>query len=36
LLEAALISRTRGNQKLETPHLMVSYQPPVESQYART
>ena len=36
LLEAALISRTRGNQKLETPHLAVSYQAPAESQYART
>jgi hypothetical protein len=36
LLEAALISRAHGNQKIDTPHLMVSYQPPSESQYART
>ena len=36
ILEACLNSRHRLNQRLETPHLAVSYQPPSESQYART
>jgi hypothetical protein len=36
LLEACLSSRHRLNQRLETPHLGITYQPPAESQYART
>jgi hypothetical protein len=36
ILEACLNSRHRLNQRLETPHLAVSYRPPAESQYART
>jgi hypothetical protein len=36
MLEACLRSRHRLNQRLETPQLAVSYQPPAESQYART
>jgi hypothetical protein len=36
LLEAALKSKHRLNQRLETPQLAVSYRPPAESQYART
>jgi hypothetical protein len=36
LLEACLHSRHRLNQRLETPQLAISYQPPAESQYART
>lgn len=36
LLESCLESRHRLNQRLETPHLAVSYQPPAESQYTRT
>jgi hypothetical protein len=36
LLEACLNSRHRLNQRLETPHLGINYQPPAESQYART
>jgi hypothetical protein len=36
ILEAALNSRHRLNQRLETPHLAVSYRPPTESQHART
>jgi hypothetical protein len=36
LLEACLNSRHRLNQRLETPQLAVSYQPPAESQYAHT
>ena len=32
----AMISRYRVNQRLETPQLAVKYQPPAESQYART
>src|SRR6266851_744639 len=36
ILEACLNSRSRQNQKIETPHLAaVHYQPPTESQYAR-
>jgi hypothetical protein len=33
LLEACLNSRHHLNQKLETPHLNATYQPPTESQY---
>jgi hypothetical protein len=36
LLEACLQSRHKLNQRLETPQLAISYQPPVESQYARS
>lgn len=37
ILESCLNSRARQNQKIETPHLMaVHYQPPTQSQYART
>jgi hypothetical protein len=36
MLEACLDSRLRLNQRLETPQLAVSYQAPIESQYART
>ncbi|MGC1871168.1 MAG: hypothetical protein WA700_09440 [Acidobacteriaceae bacterium] len=36
LLEACLASRHRLNQRLETPQLAIRYQPPAESQYART
>jgi hypothetical protein len=35
VLEACLHSRHKLNQRLETPQLAVSYQPPAESQYAR-
>ncbi|MGH9406952.1 MAG: hypothetical protein ACRD3D_14115 [Terriglobia bacterium] len=34
LLEACLESKRRLNQRLETPHLSLSYRPPAESQYA--
>jgi hypothetical protein len=34
LLEACLTSRHKLNQRLETPHLRIHYQPPSESQYA--
>jgi hypothetical protein len=36
VLEACLNSRHKLNQRLETPQLAVNYQPPAESQYART
>jgi hypothetical protein len=36
LLEACLHSRHKLNQRLETPQLAIRYQPPAESQYART
>jgi hypothetical protein len=36
VLEACLQSRHRLNQRLETPHLALRYQPPAESQYARS
>jgi hypothetical protein len=36
VLEACLHSRHRLNQRLETPQLAVSYQPPSGSQYARS
>ncbi|MGH9400568.1 MAG: hypothetical protein ACRD2P_00500 [Terriglobia bacterium] len=35
LLEACLDSKRRLNQRLETPELAVSYQPPSQLQYAR-
>ena len=35
VLEACLHSRHNLNQRLETPHLAISYQPPAESEYAR-
>jgi hypothetical protein len=35
VLEACLHSRHRLNQRLETPHLAIRYQPPAESEYAR-
>jgi hypothetical protein len=34
ILEACLTSRARLNQRLETPHLDVRYQPPTQSQYS--
>jgi hypothetical protein len=36
LVEACRNSKHRLNQRLETPHLRINYQPPPESQYART
>jgi hypothetical protein len=36
LLEACLHSRHRLNQRLETPQLAINYQPPAESEYARS
>src|SRR5262249_36189637 len=36
MLEACLNSRHRLNQKIETPHLGVSYKAPAESQYVRS
>jgi hypothetical protein len=36
ILEACLTSRARLCERMETPHLAISYQPPAESQYART
>ena len=36
VLEAAMTSRYRLNQRIETPQLLVSYQAPAESQYQRT
>jgi len=36
VLEGCLQSRHKLNQRLETPQLAVSYQPPSESQYTRT
>ena len=35
ILESCLRSRAQGQQRLETPHLGVRYQPPRESQYCR-
>jgi len=35
MLESCLASRMQGHQRLETPHLNVSYRPPRENQYAR-
>lgn len=36
MLESCLDSKHQGSQRLETPHLKVSYQPPVEPQYCRS
>jgi hypothetical protein len=36
VLEACLHSRHKLNQRLETPQLAISYQPPAESQYTRS
>jgi hypothetical protein len=36
VLEACLLSRHKLNQRLETPQLAVSYQPPAESQHGRS
>lgn len=36
ILEASLQSRHQLNQRLETPHLAISYHPPAESQFVRT
>jgi hypothetical protein len=36
VLEACLNSRHKLNQRLETPHLAISYKAPAESQYMRT
>lgn len=36
ILEAAMNSKHRLNQRVETPHLVISYQPPSESQYTRS
>jgi hypothetical protein len=36
LLEACLDSKHRLNQRLETPQLAIAYEPPAESQYARS
>ena len=36
VLEACLTSKLNGNQRMATPQLSVSYQPPSESQYCRT
>jgi hypothetical protein len=35
MLESCLTSRLRENTRIETPHLAVTYAPPVESQYCR-
>jgi hypothetical protein len=36
VLEACLTSKAQNHERLETPHLAVSYRPPKESQYCRT
>jgi hypothetical protein len=36
ILESCLTSRQNGNQRLETPHLKVEYQPPRDSQFCRS
>ena len=36
ILESCLTSKIQGNERLETPHLKVEYQAPVESQHAHT
>lgn len=33
MLESCLTSKVRSHQRLETPHLVVAYQPPRESQF---
>jgi hypothetical protein len=35
ILESCLDSRAKGNRRLDTPHLSVTYEPPAESQYCR-
>ena len=35
VLESCLTSKAQDHQRLETPHLVVVYQPPVESNHAR-
>ena len=35
VLESCLTSRVQNHQRLETPHLAVVYQPPVDSHHAR-
>lgn len=36
VLEACLTSKVQNHERLETPHLTVSYRPPKDSQYCRT
>ena len=36
ILESCLTSKVQDHTRLETPHLGVTYQPPKESQFART
>jgi len=36
MLESCLTSKVQDHQRLETPHLMVKYQAPAQSQHART
>ena len=36
ILESCLDSRLQGSRRLETPHLGVKYQPPLNSQYCRS
>jgi hypothetical protein len=36
ILEACLTSKVQDHQRLETPHLSVTYRPPRESQYCRS
>ena len=36
VLESCLTSKVQDHSRLETPHLTVKYQPPKESQFART
>uniref|UniRef100_Q01TD9 Uncharacterized protein n=1 Tax=Solibacter usitatus (strain Ellin6076) TaxID=234267 RepID=Q01TD9_SOLUE len=36
ILESCLTSKVQDHARLETPHLGVAYQPPKESQFART
>ena len=36
ILEACMDSKHRLNQRIDTPHLAVSYHPPADSQYARS
>lgn len=36
MLESCLTSKVQDHKRLETPHLSVKYQPPAQSQHART
>jgi hypothetical protein len=36
ILESCLTSKVQGHQRLATPHLAVTYEPPRTSQYARS